>query len=458
MEDSLKAARAYHEATKHHPHRYARSLGRLDWDCQPDPFRRYVGAPLRRLPLPGPGAAPGLSWDALRAGASPVPPAPVDAASLGDFFFHSLALSAWKQVTGPGGQVVSRWALRVNPSSGNLHPTEGWLIDAEGVHHYAPKEHALELRGAWGPEGFRAEQLGLPVGAFLVAVSSIPWREAWKYGERAFRYCQHDAGHALAALGLAAARLGWTARRLEGVGTAELVALLGLVTDHEIEFEHAEALLAVVPGPWAGGRLTARAPMPTQWNGRPNRLSPSHHDWPILADMAAAVAAPAGAEWEAPTTCAGASAVAPGHVDRGLDAVTLIRGRRSAVAMDGRTSLAAPAFFRLLTALMPQPDDPALRAVGADIDVSLLLLVHRVDDLTPGLYVLCRGPATRPTCARPCAPTSPGSGRPAARTPCRCSAWARATCAKRRGRSAACRRSRPTACSAPACWRASTPR
>ena len=47
---------------------------------------------------------------------------------------------------------------------------------------------------------------GVPVpGAILVGLSSIHWREAWKYGERAFRYCQHDVGHALAAIGIAAA-------------------------------------------------------------------------------------------------------------------------------------------------------------------------------------------------------------------------------------------------------------
>ena len=36
--------------------------------------------------------------------------------------------------------------------------------------------------------------------AWLVALTSIHWREAWKYGERAFRYCQHDLGHAIAAV------------------------------------------------------------------------------------------------------------------------------------------------------------------------------------------------------------------------------------------------------------------
>jgi SagB-type dehydrogenase family enzyme len=397
QDDRLTTTCGYHEATKHHLQRYARSLGRLDWENQPDPFRRYAGAPLRRLPQPEP--APGPTWDELRAGvrSTSAAPVPVSAASLGDFFFHSLALSAWKQVTGPDGAVVSRWALRVNPSSGNLHPTEAWLLDGEGVHHYAPEVHALERRATWGAAGFRPEDCGLPAGSFLIGLASIPWREAWKYGERAFRYCQHDAGHALAALGLAAARLGWTARRLEGVGSGELAALLGLNADDGPEFEHAEALVAVAPGPWRGGTLIARPPAPARWLGQANSLSKQHHPWPIITAVAAAVAAPAAADWEAPIPppiCAGANDRRA--ADRHLDAATLIRRRRSAVAMDGRTTLSAPAFFRLLSSLLPAVDDPALRTVGVEVDVSLILFIHRVAELTPGLYVLCRAPEHEP--------------------------------------------------------------
>lgn len=43
---------------------------------------------------------------------------------------------------------------------------------------------------------------------FLMGLSSIAWREAWKYGERAFRYCRLDTGHALAAISYAASTLG----------------------------------------------------------------------------------------------------------------------------------------------------------------------------------------------------------------------------------------------------------
>ena len=41
----------YHEETKHHLHRYARSAGHMDWRNQPNPFRFYEGADRINLPL-----------------------------------------------------------------------------------------------------------------------------------------------------------------------------------------------------------------------------------------------------------------------------------------------------------------------------------------------------------------------------------------------------------------------
>ncbi len=73
---------------------------------------------------------------------------------------------------------------------------------------------------------------------FLVALTSISWREAWKYGERAFRYCQHDTGHAIGALRLAAAMLGWRMQLLPAWSDAQIAALLGL--DRDADFEDAE--------------------------------------------------------------------------------------------------------------------------------------------------------------------------------------------------------------------------
>jgi nitroreductase len=85
-----------------------------------------------------------------------VPSAALTVRSLSRLFEYALALSAWKQVGG------TRWALLSNPSSGNLHPTEGYLLigalpglaDAPGLYQYAPREHGLERRASGCAEWF----------------------------------------------------------------------------------------------------------------------------------------------------------------------------------------------------------------------------------------------------------------------------------------------------------------
>ena len=75
-----------------------------------------------------------------------------------------------------------------------------------GVYHYAPDRHALERRCAFDAAAWDAAVADGE--SWLIALTSIHWREAWKYGERAFRYCQHDMGHAIAAVRIAAALAG----------------------------------------------------------------------------------------------------------------------------------------------------------------------------------------------------------------------------------------------------------
>src|SRR5437867_1330471 len=254
----LEIVMRYHQETKHHFNRYARALGHLDWANQPNPFRRYEGATLVRLPLLGldeePLAPP--YEDLYRPVA--MPSAPVTIRTLSRLFEYALALSAWKPAGG------TRWALRSNTSSGNLHPTEGYLLigavsglaATPGLYHYAPKEHGLERRADCPAELFAELLHEFPPQAFLVGLSSIHWREAWKYGERAFRYCQHDAGHAIGTLRIAAATLGWSARVLDDVADATIEALLGL--DRDADFEGAERESAeLVMALWPGNTVSA---------------------------------------------------------------------------------------------------------------------------------------------------------------------------------------------------------
>ena len=64
---------------------------------------------------------------------------------------------------------------------------------------------------------------------------------------RAFRYCNHDVGHAIACVSVAAAALGWEARLLESLVDSELATLLGTHSQTGAETEHVDCLLAVFP-------------------------------------------------------------------------------------------------------------------------------------------------------------------------------------------------------------------
>ena len=371
----------YHDATKHHFNRFARSPGRLDWATQPDPFRRYPGAPLielARAPLAADvpfGALYTASVDSL----------PITDHSVAEFLRCAMGLSAWKQFG------TSRWALRVNPSSGNLHPTEAYIVRDGRVCHYAPREHALEQRCTLNPNDWTAFTGGRR--GFIVALTSIHWREAWKYGERAFRYCQHDVGHAIGALRFSAAMLGWNLRLLPAWDEAQVAALLGVDRDADFvgaEREEPECLAVVAPGDpaeWDAvtpSRLVDAAGA-ALWSGSANVLSRGHVEWPIIDEVAASTRGPAGAGTPVAAPAHPKGAGMPGSAPLARD---IILQRRSAVAFDGRSSMPRDRFLAMLARL--QPGAPPWDALTWRPQVHLALFVHRVDGLTPGIYACLR--------------------------------------------------------------------
>ena len=417
--DPLEAVVRYHRETKHHFSRYARAPGNLDWANQPDPFRRFEGSPLFPLPVLKPDDAPCSPRyeDLYRPGA--ITSTPVSVRAVSRFLEYALAISAWKQA----GEV--RWALRSNPSSGNLHPTEGYLLIDEvpglspfpGLYHYAAKEHALELRAELPRENFASLLQGFPPNAFLVGFTSVNWRETWKYGERAFRYCQHDVGHAIGSARIAAQTLGWRMLLLDGVGDDTLGALLGVdrIEDfNQAEREHPNCLAVVWPADGAAAVsagetnslplfLPADAVRDSTryiWHGKANRLS--RYDpvqWPFLNQVEVA-------SWKSTTehrfvalNRSGDTANAPGIDPGPSGAGQVIRRRRSAVAFDGETSIPVGDFFTMLGRVMPRIEqDLCSRPMPWDVlpwepAIHLALFVHRVDGLAPGIYLLARAPA-----------------------------------------------------------------
>lgn len=372
----------YHQRTKHRFERYAAGPATLDWDDQPEAFRWFTGAPQTLLPL----AADGIdtSYTDLFT-PKKITPQPLSQRSVAALFELSLGLSAWKQAG------TARWALRCNPSSGNLHPTEGYLITntideiAAGVHHYLSRDHLLEQR-------CRFERDVLPAGTLLLGLSSIHWREAWKYGERAFRYCQHDVGHAIGAIRYAAATLGWGVQLLDEWGDDAIATLLGIDrhTDfNSAEAEHPDVLLLITT---QGGttfpdveQLLSQA-RTGQWQGQANCLSPKHFErWPVIEEAAALSRKPATATSKQAATL---PPPLPSHCE--LSATTLIRQRRSAQAFDGVTAITAQALYRILDMTLPRSDTAPWDTLPWPPHINLVLFVHRVEGIAPGLYALIR--------------------------------------------------------------------
>jgi len=371
----------------------------MDWANQPDPFRRYEGA--RGITLDR------LGFEGISARLRPYP---LNGKNLSRFFFESLALSGRKAFAG------SEWTLRVNPSSGNLHPTECYLLAGGvegldlplGVYHYQPKNHSLELIAGINEESWKS--LHLPSGAVLLIFTSIYWRESWKYGARAFRYCMLDLGHALAAAGESARCLGWEVALLDDLGSDDLTRILRSGRE-EIEDglsgkEHPDVMLAL----FSDGRvhrmmesLEPFAELETEpFLLSPNTLSPSVVPWQEIDMVSEATRKPFtqdvylrshskadGMLSEVPEDEATAAKEKSRHLsqDPSEEYCHLLRRRRSAQGMDGRTVMPLESFQSILKAILPDRSKPGLPWRP---QINPVLFIHRVEDIERGLYILLR--------------------------------------------------------------------
>ncbi|MDK2776213.1 MAG: SagB/ThcOx family dehydrogenase [Pseudomonadota bacterium] len=394
----------YHRRTRHRPDAYARGPESIDWDAQPNPFRNYVspdqaGRSAAQIPLPLAATADEKRWYELWQ-APPATPLQPDIDRLAAVLELSLALSACKQAG------AARWSLRVNPSSGNLHPTECYVVACniggleDGIYHYRADTHALEQRCR-----FREKSTGHEPVLWL-GFSSVHWREAWKYGERAYRYCQLDSGHALAAVSYAAAVTGFAAGQLvvQDVTDQALAGLLGIARHDDFiisggaqaERENADCLLSL-SGRQGLDYILCQARQ-GDWYGRANILDSRHfYDWPLIED--AARCSSRNQIEDSAVVCYPQRPPPrrPSGLLAGSSAAQLIRQRRSAQQFDPAGSMRADDFFTLLDHCLPRPDYPPWNSLQAAADIHLFIFVHNVDGLESGLYALLREPSVKET-------------------------------------------------------------
>ena len=388
----LKNIFQYHNNSKHSYYSFAPGPGYMDWDSQPDPFRKYDGADTVSLKKILQTERPFFS-EALKS--SLIEASRVSFDSISQLFYDSLAISAWKSYQG------TKWALRVNPSSGNLHPTESYLISGPIedlsnfpiISHYSPLSHSLEIRANFPGEVWNKMVKGLPSETIFIGLSSIYWREAWKYGLRAFRYCHHDLGHAMAAINFSCACLGWRANLVNHFSTKDLECILGLVHTNENEVEVPDCLIAIIPNQEPSKinineQFISDDFLKLTWHGTPNILSSNHIDWEGIQE--------ASKSCEKPFTESQLNLESELEVSSDLldnDTFSLqkaIHQRRSAVSMDKKTRIDHDTFYQFLIKTTPQLNPIPFQSFPWQPQVHLGLFVHRVNDLPSGLYFLVR--------------------------------------------------------------------
>lgn len=233
--------RRYHEQTKHRPGRPSANPYGLDWRNQPELFKRYLDLAAERPPE---DLARLLE---LGAGVHPRRGSP-----------H----------------------YRTYMSAGALHPLELYVATSEGLFHYHPGEGTLRRLRAEDPRAALSAAAAAPElsrASFVLVLTGILWRTAWKYGARGWRHVFWDAGAMLAnLLALDADR---NPRLLTAFSDADVAEVLGI----DLPREAPVALLAAGEGEpvSASSRLE-----PLQYETAP--LSPREHRFPQAEEAQAA--------------------------------------------------------------------------------------------------------------------------------------------------------------------------
>jgi SagB-type dehydrogenase family enzyme len=403
--------REYHQSTKHTVQSLDRTPHLLDWENMPDPFRHYEDTPVLDLPADPP--APEIPALDVLHGASGVTPAADGPAFLSQLMFHTAAISASKRVPSTG----YRYALRVNPSSGNLHPTEFHFFTQfarcaqfraqwpDGLYHYRPSSHMAEQRAAGNPP-VPAAGSGAPL---VFVLSSIAWREAWKYGDRAYRYCLLDMGHAWQSLALAAGSMGCGTFSIGHFPDDEVAGSCRL---HGDEWPMLIVKVSGGAGPCPASFSAPATNENTTWSeGSANELSPQQVDFPMIDAIHSATKLAgnppglgtldldslSGHHQAPPVTVRIAGGEPVGSVlPLGSSEITLpspasstrafgevARARRSALDFRGGSRSISLAQLSAILAVTAEPLDADFANTRF---ISLYLYVHRVDGLDPGVY------------------------------------------------------------------------
>jgi len=248
---NIEEARDYHGATKHSSWSVRSGGHVLDWETKPSLFKLYPTLPV--TPLPRGVEPPDAQALAAVSAFEAVGDGLLDIDRLAQILFYCAGLT--KKKIYPGGE---EHYFRAAACTGALYEVEIYVVSSDlpglaaGVYHFSPADFALrrlregDYRGELARAAAGEEAISrAPVTLILTAIF---WRNAWKYGARAYRHFYWNSGTILANLLATTASASIPARVVSGFIDARVDRLLGIDAERE-------ASLCLVP-------LGAHSPAP----------------------------------------------------------------------------------------------------------------------------------------------------------------------------------------------------
>ncbi|MBI2649481.1 MAG: SagB/ThcOx family dehydrogenase [Thaumarchaeota archaeon] len=215
----------------------------LDWTNKPRAFKVYTK--ISSIPLPHDFPRPRLGALASVGGVGPPDRATtINIETLTELLFFTGGIT--REMGFPGGA----YYMRAAPATGALYPIELYIVCqgfeglGAGIYHFGPGDFSLtELRkGDYRTElslasGRNQEIATSPV---TIAMTSLAWRNAWKYQARSYRHWFWDSGVMAANLLATAVSAGLSSKLVMSFDDARVNLLLGLE-------EGKEATVALAP-------------------------------------------------------------------------------------------------------------------------------------------------------------------------------------------------------------------
>jgi SagB-type dehydrogenase family enzyme len=232
-----RPAREYHDVSKHQPERTRTDRFRPDLHDPPSAYKRYSDLPVTSLPAASDSTGV-RALAAISPGQSSLDGSKLDLSTLSSLLRYTAGTV--KQLRYAGGVMEFRAAA----STGAQYHIELYLVCRDlpglqaGAYHFDPQAAALTLlrQGDWRSAiaGATGGEESAKRAEAVVVCTSVVWRNAWRYRERAYRHCFWDSGTMVANLLSLASAHAIPHRLVTGFVDESIAALLDIDGSREL--------------------------------------------------------------------------------------------------------------------------------------------------------------------------------------------------------------------------------